>query len=434
MPRFVRGLFLLLLCVSLLFSCAPSPDHGGSISVVDTMSVDGSEMIKLTNLRAGELYMLYTDSGNARGSSGVMRTANPSSIGKNSYVFVVPEGTSELELDPAELGLSGGGEIRICEVDAPEFSYTDAAEGMTVGEGITDPVFVEDDGTAVYEEIYRLDISSVPNPESVILLYTHEASSATVNHYFGFIDENGNKISDSSVEAILDLSSYDYVYVFMHFDVKGSATPATATLYTVSPEIVSNGIEISSPAVYLLEPSSSPMYLFLSKPSGSTISNTGLLRESGARYAADGRRFPDFFPIQETADAIVMNVEAHDEAVLFDYGSGCSLTAELKRADGTIYVERMGKESRTFTIPEGVTLFPIDFDTLSDVEVSYSSDSSDAGTLFLRSGHADEYGYSARSIHSGETAEVEAHHTLESGFIVRHGGNLPAVDVTVTIE
>ena len=434
MTRFVRGLFLLLLCASLLFSCAPAPNHSGSVSLINTMSVTGNEAIKLTNLKAGELYMLYTNPDNVRGSSGVMRTANPSSIGSNSYVFVVPEGTRELELDPAELGLSDGGEIRICEVEAPEFSYADAAEGMSMGEGITEPVFVEDDGTAVYEEIYRLDISSIPNPETMILLYTHEASSATVNHYFGFIDEDGNIISDSSVEAILDLSSYDYVYVFMHFDVKDSATPATATLYTVSPEIVSNGVEIRSPSVYLLEPSSSPMYLFLSKPSGSTISNTGLLRESGARYASDGKRFPDFFPIQETAEAIVMNVDAHEGAVLFDYGSGCNLTAELKRADGSIPVERMGKESRTFTIPEGVTLFPINFDTLSDVKVSYNSDSSDAGTLFLRSGHANEYGYSIRSIHPGETADVEAHHTLESGFIVRHGENLPSIDVTVSIE
>ncbi len=429
----MKRFLILFAVITILFaSCSPNPsDIGSSVSLVRTIDVNGEGSVVISDLKSGELYTIYSKEAVASQSADLSGSLTP--IG-GTYVFMVPEGVTEIELDPSKIGLENGGELNLYEVSAPDFDYQDAAEGMRLGQGLTKPLFVKDDGTEVFESIFRLDTSTIPGKDEIAFLFALESnSSATVNHYFGFLDKNGNKISDSSVEAVMDLSGHEYVYVYMYLTVNDEESPVSATLYTKVPEVIDGPTKLSAPSIYMIKPSSSA-YLVVKKPSGITFKDTAFTRESGARYASSGERFANFTPIAETDDEIILNVDSHSEAIIFDYTLGPDMTAEVIPNDGSIEIAKMGRGTETFTMKEGQRLFPIIFTPSSGVTVSFESEGNGANSLYLRSGHTDGRGYSSRTIHSGKEVEIESHQVLESGFIVRSGDNLPEVSFTISVN
>ena len=322
----------------------------------------------------------------------------------------------------------------VARIDAPEIEYRDAADGMSLGQGISEPVYIESDGTQVYEEFFRLDTSSIPDADGIAFLLALQSRNAAVNHSFGFLTESGEMISDSSVEAVLDLSEYGSVYLYLHLDVNDASSPVSATLYAVVPETISGDTVLTAPSVYMLEPSEKPMYLIVDKPDNVSFSDTAFARESGARYAEDGMRFENFFPIADNDSEIILNVESHESPVIFDYPFGPSMNSRLIPNDGTVIVERMGKKSCTFQVKEGQRIFPVIFeDSLSDVTVSVSSDSESSARFVVGAGHDSGRGYASRSIHFGESIEIESHQILEYGYLIRTG-DLSAIEFTVSVE
>ena len=278
------------------------------------------------------------------------------------------------------------------------------------------------------------NLSSIPDADGIAFLLALQSRNAAVNHSFGFLTESGEMILDSSVEAVLDLSEYGSVYLYLHLDVNDASSPVSATLYAVVPETISGDTVLTAPSVYMLEPSEKPMYLIVDKPDNVSFSDTAFARESGARYAEDGMRFENFFPIADNDSEIILNVESHESPVIFDYPFGPSMNSRLIPNDGTVIVERMGKKSCTFQVKEGQRIFPVIFeDSLSDVTVSVSSDSESSARFVVGAGHDSGRGYASRSIHFGESIEIESHQILEYGYLIRTG-DLSAIEFTVSVE
>ena len=67
-------------------------------------------------------------------------------LGGGTFTFVLPEGVTEIEFKASEIGLENGGEFRIGDVAAAEITFQDGLKGMTIGQGVTDPVYINADG------------------------------------------------------------------------------------------------------------------------------------------------------------------------------------------------------------------------------------------------------------------------------------------------
>ena len=120
---------------------------------------DGSQTVILTGLESGKLYTIYTGkAGNAKAIAPTGEGITINDLGEGTYAFILPEGVTEIEFKASEIGIGSGGEFRIGAVAAPRIDFTDGSDGMTIGQGATDPIFINQDGSEEYEAFYRIDI------------------------------------------------------------------------------------------------------------------------------------------------------------------------------------------------------------------------------------------------------------------------------------
>ena len=228
-----------LLIIVLLASCTGTPSDSepadpiavdvstaiagsaGSTQVSKPIATSGgAQEISLKGLEPGKLYTVYTSSGTTRASR---RAADPSPLSyldNGAYALFLPEGQTEITFTASEIGLTNGGDFRIGDVATTTIDFQDGSKGMTIGQQKTTPVFVEENGTEYYEAFYRIDVSTIPNPDRFVIneVISHTGSGGG-SHSFAFVDTEGNKINTIRQSAILDLSGYDTVYLWQQMYV-----------------------------------------------------------------------------------------------------------------------------------------------------------------------------------------------------------------------
>ena len=394
----------------------------------------GNQEITLTGLESGRLYTIYADSSvslMAAAKAGVQLT----NLGNGTYSFILPEGVTEITFTAKEIGLQNGGEIRIGEVAAPEIDFQDGSKGMKIGQNVTKPVYVDNDGVEQYEAFYRVDVSTIPTPERVVVTELIEhTGSGSGSHYFMFVDENGKEISGNP-QAILDLSDEDTVYLYQQMTITYSQNnDQTSTLYLLSPKTISaeGNTTISNPGTYIIEPSASDQYMVVH---GLSSSNRGLgafINDVATRYCHDGKRFSGMFPIAVTDESVIVNVPAHDKAIMFDW-DGDTLPVSLEENDNAYHVETMGIGSKTFTVKADQYIFPIALENVpTDVTVSLETDNDNKNTR-LRVGQVsqNEGPGGILSVYSGESNKFV---NRRPDYIFLVNGGMEEFEFTVTIK
>ena len=425
--------FLVYIFILLLLSCSGSPSSGShnddpvvlsgplDIRTVITYGSDndtavsrpvviesGNQTFTITGLESGKLYTIYatrmetSDAVLARSTDIVINN-----LGGGTFTFVLPEGVTEIEFKASEIGLENGGEFRIGDVAAAEITFQDGLKGMTIGQGVTDPVYINADGGEIYEAFYSIDVSELDNPENIVIteVLAHSGEGGG-SHFYCFVDKYGREITTAQPRAVIDLSDYDVVYLYNQMVVDYSNNyDMTDSLYLLNPTSVNVGetFTLSNPSTFIVAPSSSPQYLIVNRPSD--VSLGVFINDINARLARTGERFSHVLPVEATAEHIIINIPAHSEDILFDY-DGEDLCAELIPADGHIRIEEMKRGTKTFTVPAGMFIFPvICTDPLIDCTLSMTTDIPD-GMLKYTLINRDGDGYGQGMISGGESMET----------------------------
>ena len=370
-----------LLIITLFISCTGTPSDSepadpiavdvstaiagssGSTQVSKPIATSGgAQEISLKGLESGKLYTVYTSSDYPGASRRASEPSPLSYLDNGAYSMVLPEGQTELTFTASDIGLTDGGDFRIGDVAATTIDFQDGSKGMTIGQQKTMPVFVEEDGTEYYEAFYRIDVSTIPNPDRFVIneVISHTGSGGG-SHSFAFVDAGGNKISTISQSAILDLSGYDTVYLWQQMYVYFSDNnDQLSTLYMIEPESISASgtTMISNPGTYIIEPSSTDQYLIVD---GLSQNNSGglsvFVNDMNARYTDTGKRFTGVFPLFTADGTTVINIPKHSEPIMFDY-DGETVPAHLEPNDGRYPIATMDAGTQTFSVEEGQYVFP----------------------------------------------------------------------------
>lgn len=418
-----------LLIIALLASCTGIPSDSkpgepiavdvstaiagsaGSTQVSKPIATSGGEQeISLKGLEPGKLYTVYTSSDNARASS---RTAEPSPLSyldNGAYSLCLPDDQTELTFTASDIGLADGGDFRVGDVAATTIDFQDGSKGMTIGQQKTTPVFVEENGTEYYEAFYRIDVSTIPNPDRFVIneVISHTGSGGG-SHSFAFVDTEGNKIGTIRQSAILDLSGYDTVYLWQQMWVYYSDNDdQLSTLYMIAPETISTSgtTMISNPGTYIIEPASTDQYLIVEGLSQND--NGGLsvfVNDMNARYTETGKRFTGVFPLATADSTAVINIPKHTEPIMFDY-DGKTVPAHLEPNDGRYPIATMSTGTETFTVTEGQYVFPILISSApAGATISMTTDCEN-GRLRIGFSDPDKGGHGVNAVKNGESLDI----------------------------
>ena len=453
-PLAIISLFIIALCIS----CTGSPSDSepaepiavdvstaisgssGSTQVSKPIPTSGgAQEISLKGLEPGKLYTVYTSSGTTRASRRAAESASLSYLDNGAYSLCLPEGQTELTFTASDIGLTDGGNFRVGDVAATTIDFQDGSKGMTIGQQKTTPVFVEEDGTEYYEAFYRVDVSTIPNPDRFVIneVISHTGSGGG-SHSFAFVDTEGNKINTIRQSAILDLSGYDTVYLWQQIYVYFSDNnDQLSTLYMIEPETISaSGTTIiSNPGTYIIEPSSTDQYLIVDGLSQNNSGGLGVfVNDMNARYTDTGKRFTGVFPLYTADGTTVINIPKHSEPIMFDY-DGETVPAHLEPNDGRYPIATMGGGTQTFSVEEGQYVFPI---LISGAPAGATiSMTTDAEKARLRIGYSDsdKGGHGTYSVENGDSFDVSTispRYTPEYLFFQNY--NREACTFSVTIR
>ena len=418
-----------LLIITLFISCTGTPsdsEPAEPIAVDVSTSISGSsgstqvskpiatsggaQEISLKGLEPGKLYTVYTSSDNARASRRAAESSPLSYLDNGAYSMVLPEGQAEITFTASDIGLADGGDFRIGDVAATTIDFQDGSKGMTIGQQKTTPVFVEEDGTEYYEAFYRIDVSTIPNPDRFVIneVISHTGSGGG-SHSFAFVDTKGNKISTINQNAILDLSDYDTVYLWQQMYVYFSDNnDQLSTLYMIETETISASdiTMISNPGTYIIEPSNTDQYLIAEGLSQNNSGGLGVfVNDINARYTDTGKRFTGVFPLFTGDSTTVINIPKHSEPIMFDY-DGETVPAHLEPNDGRYPIATMGAGTQTFSVEEGQYVFPI---LISGAPAGATiSMTTDAEKARLRIGYSDteKGGHGTNSVENRESFNI----------------------------
>ena len=411
-----KNISVVLLILIMLFSCSGNPismADSGKTAVSDPFAVDGNGEIKLEGLESGKLYTIYalaqksSRTLSARQGTGNGQQAALNAIGNDTYTFILPEGCTEISFTAADIGLENGGEYRVGEVDAADIAFSDGAGGISIGEGVSEPIYTNEDGSEVYEAFFSIDISAIPDSSrfAVTEVLTH-SGSGSANHNFTFVDESGKAMEGLNDRAVLDLAGYETVYIRLYMEVEDSQGDMVDTLYLISPEEIpaSGSIEISNPGTYIIEPSSADQYLVVGKKFSTAYGLGVFINNVNARYCDDGKHFNGVFPIAVTDTGVILNIPKHDRDIMFDY-DGEATPVHLEEADGEYPIEKIRREEKTFNVPEGCFIFPVlpEGEYLG-AEITMTADIG----AFCKIGicNSGQIGYGTESIGNGETLSL----------------------------
>ncbi len=437
---------VILLILIMLFSCSGNPNSTADSGkepdktvVSDPFAVEGNEEIKLEGLESGKLYVIYASSKTASRTLDARQGTGDGSrialnyIGNDTYTFILPEGCTEITFPAADIGLENGGEYRVGEVNTADIAFSDGSDGISIGEGVSEPIYAKEDGSEVYEAFFSIDVSTIPDPSRFVVteVLTHSGSGG-VSHNFTFVDESGKAIEELAGRSILDLLGYETVYIRLYMEVEYSEGDMVDTLYLSSPEEIpeSGSIEISNPGTYMIGPSSIDKYLVVEKSFSSANGLGVFINNVNARYCDDGKHFNGVFPIAITDTGVILNIPKHSRAIMFDY-DGATAPVHLEAADGEYPIGTIEMEEKTFTVPEGCRLFPV-LPAEEYLGVTISMDS-DIGA-FCRIGicNSDQIGYGIDSIDSGESLSLSPGRSPDYLFFVNPDGK--ACTFTLAIE
>ena len=449
---------IIILFLALLVSCSGTPGNGSDISsttdpengnvsidvgtsasstkISDLITVSGGDrIIKLTGLKSGRLYTIYTGSADIRSSSAAsvsMKTESSSitSLANDTYLVVAEAGQTEVEFPASSIGLQNGGSFRVGNVASDKISFQDGSKGMAIGQGVSPMAFVDENGYEHYEAFFRVDVSDIPNPENVVIneVLSHTGGSAEGSHSFCFVDETGKRIGTSAL-AVLDLSGYDTIYLWMQNIVYYSPNnDLVQTLYFVAPEIMNGiGTTLRNPGTYLIEASSSAQYLVVGKAKDSGGLGA-FVNDINARYT-DGSRFEGVVPVGMDEKSVYISIPAHSEPILFDY-DGIDVPAHIERDNGRFTVGTIGDETKTFSVSEGTYVQAVRYTGQSTGStVTFSSDAEDSRIKIFFSG---PNGHGGRGCEQGEKIAIEGSHAIETFFFQNY--NREACTYTVTIQ
>ena len=383
----------------------------GSTQVSEPIATEGgAQEISLKGLEAGKLYTVYTSSDNTRASRRAAEPSPLSYLDNGAYSLCLPEGQTEITFTASDIGLADGGDFRVGNVATNTIDFQDGSKGMTIGQQKTTPVFVEDNGTEYFEAFYRIDVSTIPNPDRFVIneVISHTGRGGG-SHSFAFIDTNGNKINTIRQSAILDLSGYDTVYLWQQMWVYYSDNnDQLSTLYMIAPETISASgtTMISNPGTYIIEPASTDQYLIVE---GLSLNDNGglsvFVNDMNARYTETGKRFTGVFPLATADNTAVINIPKHSESIMFDY-DGKTVPAHLEANDGRYPIVTMSIGTETFTIEEGQYVFPVFISSApAGATISMKTDCEN-GRLRIGFSDSDKGGHGVNAVENEESLDI----------------------------
>ena len=287
--------------------------------------------------------------------------------------------------------------------------------------------FINPDGSEEYEAFYRIDMAAVDNPENVVVTaITSNTGSAAMSHWFRFIDESGAEIEGINGNAVIDLSGYDTVYLYLNLIVRSSAKgDARFHVYFRNPVLIGDGdVKLEPSQTYLIGPASASLLVVENDGGGLGAFANSL----NARYAGSGKHFSNVFPVRLTDSRIEINIPEHSEPIMFDY-SGRELSAHLEPVPAGFAIESMGKGERTFTLSEGTAIFPVIFTVSSPGGTITLESEGGSGRLGLR--HESGNGYATETLGPGRPYTVADSRYLEYFFFRNDTGKECSFTLTV---
>lgn len=420
----------------------------GATAVSDAISVENpDDVIELIGLEAGQLYSIYIDKTKVSAKS-----LAPASAGKNAFVFTVPEGESTYKFSAKSVGLEAGQQFRIGKITAPAIDFVDGTSHMEIGQGVTEPLYTQNDGQEYYEGYFKVDVSKLPSDlrldEVVLLGYRIGTGSIGASTNCGIVDETGKSLGIKD-EGIIDLSDYDTVYVYISFLLREADEEGQSYgVQLVNPIGITaeEKIVLKAPGVYKINPTGN-QYLRVSANNDFFLGWTAFINDLAARYVSDGMRHPRFFPVEVTNNAMLLNIEKGAEPFIFNYEQDPDDLALMAQLVDVTTENEVDVQEVTINA-EGETTFTMEFESderylpvifkgdasnLAGCRLSYEGEL--PGMLKAGAGHANGLGYSTRSAKSTDEQIVfDSDQIIEYAFFIRNGNDYPAGSIKVTIS
>ena len=439
----MRNLVLFPFVLALLFSCigTPSQDppraigvNGSEVVVEDGISesipvAEDGEII-LSGLQSGMLYTVYGNESNAR----TMSSSGLQYLGGGTYGFLLDEGETEAAFSAGDIGLRPGDDFRIGEKEAEDITFIEGKSGFTFGEGITEPLFIDKNGSEVYEVFLSINVRSIENPSNIAVteMISHTGYGGG-SHSLAFVDEKGNWL-DLDADALIDLRTYETIYLWAQMVVDYSDNgDMVQHIYLMNPEMMDeNGFTMENPGVYMRGPSSADEYLVIDTLPELNHGMGVFVNELDASTAESGTRFRGVYPLGILDGKLYINLPARDEAILIDYDGEDTIPAHIERNDGKIETLKMRRGSYTFSIPSDTIFVTAEMaEDIPGATVSVEAEGGE-GILYIFSSKADGNGYS-HPIIRGNGSETLDDDILIDALVVRNR-SLTDLDVTLTIE
>ena len=385
----------------------------------------GNQRITVSGLESGRLYTIYSSS-SSRKAEVRSDAESVQELTSGVYTISIPDGGNEISFSASEIGLGSGGSFRLGNVAVFVITFQDALDGIAIGKGTDEPLLIHENGAEYYEAFFSLDVSKIQDPENVVVnTYLSYDGVSSGSKAFRFIDEEGRVIESINGNAVIDLSDFDTVYLWMGFTVNYAENDMLFHLTLQNPVEVGAEITLRKHHTYSIAPSSEQQMLIVESEVG------GWLYESlNARYAETGKHFMHVFPVALTDGHVAINIPPHSESILFDYG-GNDGNARLVESDYGSAIDIMGTSTESFVVDEGTYIFPVIFaDSLYGRTVVLHSDAPDV-TGWLDLAHVSGNGYAVEMLSPGMAYQANNERKLEYFFLHNTTGKACAFTLSV---
>lgn len=411
----MKKILIALALAIILSSC--SADGNGSMesereisiestTIDDKVSISSDSLVTISGLEKGSLYAIFPESrakATHSGGSGLIRTSG------GTFLSVASSDT--LTISGSDIGIAEG-TFRIAELKSEDGR-------MIIGEGYGEPLFIESDGTKIFERksTRNLRSRSAFDPSEATLLAVLNGSGTLATDY-GIITEDGRK---ENGKRLLDLSAMPSVDIYSQLHVMESREPVSYEVMLVSPITIESGEEfaLEAPAVYQIGKTGKELVLEIHMDGSGLDSYRIAYMSPDGRSALTGLRRPYIFPMGIDGGTLLIYVGIPDEDTLFSFisGGGTALLRDIT-ADEKESIYTFSGKTMDVTVPEhdGECIIPILFPSRpKGAEVSVQCQDDIRYAFYLVSDVSDGTGYS--ELMARPTASFPSHHALEYGFL-----------------
>ena len=319
-----------LMTLLMLLSCTPEDETVNTSPVTiagdGTYTVTGGP-ITLTDLEINGLYAIFP----LHNSRNLLRSDPENLFSTNGGTFIHFAEDDEFTFSPGDIGLSSGGSFRYIVLEPEE-------EGTKIdirkdGNGGDELLFTNEDGQAVYEEYYRvnldqyvIDKNEIDKNEVAIMILKDGGGDNVDTDYGIFLPGHSSSFRDRSSKGVMDLSEYTDVYLYNQVHI-GEITSKNGSysreLRLMNPEdlMLDNGVPLKSPGIYRVkaEGLDSEYVIEITRPESADFDDYLMSTGTMDPRTAEGYHRPYVFPISYDGDSIIVYVGKVEEDFIFNF-------------------------------------------------------------------------------------------------------------------